>query len=198
MTCLLRSFFPFKVSPPCPAGWRAWPLPAHPSCCQLLSWFLIPLIHLAPDPSGGGRAGLSQGCCCSALRYIPNERRGGAVPVLGATECGNPTSSTAWLYKAEQLLCSRAPPSQGRYWFTLVLGLVQTPGEHPSSASAGRNRGPFQLAGKCPLKLAFLGKSRFSQAKPLVGLCVESWGGFCCSHAAPEERGLPGLGPRAG
>lgn len=60
----------------------------------------------------------------------------------------------------------------------LVPGLVQTPGEHPSGASAGRNRAPFQLAGKHPLKLAFLGKSQFSEAKTLAGLCVEARGGF--------------------
>lgn len=142
---------------------------------------------------GSPRAAVAPHCVTSRMRDVAGlflcwELRSVETPLL----------PRPGFIRLNSWLCSRAPPSQGRYWFTLVLGLVQTPGEHPSSASAGRNHGPFQLAGKCPLKLAFLGKSRFSQANPLVGLCVESWGGFCCSHAAPEERGLPGPGPRAG
>lgn len=40
----------------------------------------------------------------------------------------------------------------------LAPGPVQTPGEHPSGARAARRHAPFQLPGKCPSKLAFLGK----------------------------------------
>lgn len=99
----LRSSFPFKIPPWHPTGWQAWSLPAHPSCHQLLSWFLIPLISPASNPSGRGRAGLAQGPHASLPHCVPNKRHGRAVPVLRATEYGNPASPSARLCKAELL-----------------------------------------------------------------------------------------------
>lgn len=131
-------FLSFQDLPWHPTGWQTWALPAHPSCCLLLNWFLIPLISSTSKPSGAGRAGFIQGCRAFLLSYIPSE------------ECGRAGSCGAWKPHVwpsfVRLSCqvrNQSPASQGRCCFTLVPGLVQTLGEHPSSASAGRHCVPF-------------------------------------------------------
>lgn len=149
-----------------------------------LELVLIPLISPASNPGpasnprGGGRAGRTQ--CVAPPHCVTSQSR----DVAGLFLCWQLwRMETPCLprHSFARLNCSQSLPSQGRCWFMLVSVLVQDPREHPSSASAVRHRAPLQLAGKCPLKLAFPGKSWFSQAKTLVGLCIVNVGRFLMS-----------------
>lgn len=135
--CPLRSFF-LSRSPMVFHRLASLALASTSLLLPAVDWFLILLISPTSKPGGSGRAGFIRGCRASLPSYIPSEEYG----KVGSCGVWKPHVWPSFVRLSCQL-CSQSPPSQSGCCFMLVPGLVQTLGELPSTASAGRHCVPF-------------------------------------------------------